>query len=88
MICEVGGKIDCEFWALEDLDTFNRECEVPKYAPGYLGFATNGGGEMFAFGPSGEIVCLPFIGMGPTSAKSIAWSFHEFRKLLTVISVD
>lgn len=87
LICEVAGKIDCEFWLLEDLATLNREYEVPKYAPGYFGFATNGGGEMFAFGPNGDIVCLPFIGMEPQSATSIAGSFHDFRKLLAPISV-
>jgi hypothetical protein len=31
------------------------------YAPGYFGFATSGGGEMFALLPSGEVVCLPFM---------------------------
>lgn len=87
LVCEVDGTIDCEFWPLEDLATLNREYEVPKYALGYFGFATNGGGEMFAFGPGGDIVCLPFIGMEPKSAKRIAGSFHEFRKLLAPISM-
>jgi hypothetical protein len=87
LICEVGGEMDCEFWPIEDLVTFNREYEVPRYASGYFGFATNGGGEMFAFGPEGEVVCLPFIGMEPKSARRIAGSFNEFRELLTPISV-
>lgn len=72
----------CEFWPLKELATFNVEYEVPIYAPGYFGFATSGGGEMFAFSPTNSIVCLPFIGMSPKEATPIAQNWKEFEGLL------
>jgi hypothetical protein len=58
------------------------EYEVPQYAPGFFGFATSGGGEMFAISPAGEIVCLPFIGMEPAVALLIAPSWSAFEGML------
>jgi hypothetical protein len=52
------------------------------FAPGYFGFATSGGGEMFALLPSGEVVCLPFIGMEPQVALPLASSWAEFEGML------
>lgn len=72
----------CEFWPMDELAKYNLEYEVPKYAPGYFGFATSGGGEMFAFAPSGEVVCLPFIGMEPAVALPVASSWTEFEAML------
>jgi hypothetical protein len=86
LVCELDANpYCCEFWKLDELESFNAEYEVPKYAPGFLGFATSGGGEMFAISPAGEIVCLPFIGMAPTAAVKIASSWHEFEGLLKAI---
>ena len=72
----------CEFWPQMELSKFNDQYEVPLYAPGFFGFATSGGGEMFAFSPSGAIVCLPFIGMEPAVATPIAPSWEAFEQML------
>ena len=72
----------CEFWPVDELAKYSLEYEVPKYAPGYFGFATSGGGEMFAFAPSGEVVCLPLIGMEPAVALPVAPSWAEFEAML------
>jgi hypothetical protein len=56
--------------------------EVAKYAPGFFGFASNGGGEMYAFSPTGAIVYLPFIGMEPKYARHLANSWQEFAVML------
>jgi hypothetical protein len=71
----------CEFWSLDQLDYLNREYEVAKYAPGFFGFATSGGGEMFAISPTGAVVCLPFIGMAPCAALELApdWAAFLFQ---------
>jgi len=69
----------CEFWPLGELDAYNSDYEVPEYAPGFLGFGTSGGGEMFAFSVDGKIVSLPFIGMAPDAAMLIAESWVEFE---------
>jgi len=72
----------CEFWPLAELEICNDDYQVHTEAPGYLGFATSGGGEMFAFSPFGAIVCLPFIGMEPAVALSIAPTWQQFEILL------
>jgi hypothetical protein len=73
----------CEFWPLDELVKYNEEYEVEKYAPGYFGFATSGGGEMFAFSPGNAIVCLPVIGMSPKHELAIAPSWSAFEVTLT-----
>jgi hypothetical protein len=83
LVCELDANpYCCEFWLLEDLDIFNREFQVPDYAPGFFGFATSGGGEMFAISPTGTIVCLPFIGMAPDAAMQIAATWSSFERML------
>ena len=57
-----------------------------KFAADYFGFATSGGGEMFALSPEGAVVCLPFIGMEPSAAIPIALSWSAFEgKLRNVL---
>jgi hypothetical protein len=72
----------CEFWPLGELEQYNTDYEVQSLAPGYFGFATSGGGEMYAISPSGAIVCLPFIGMSPQYASPIADSWPKFESML------
>ena len=72
----------CEFWPKDELDKLNVAYQVPVYAPGFFGFASSGGGEMFAISPKHEIVCLPFIGMAPSEALLVAESWATFERLL------
>jgi len=83
LVCELDASpFGCEFWPLEELSTYNFEYQVPTYAPGYLGFATSGGGEMFAISPTGAVVCLPFIGMRPSEAMQLASTWPAFERML------
>jgi hypothetical protein len=83
LVCELDANpYLCEFWPQEDLAKYNVEYEVSLYAPGYFGFATSGGGEMFAVSPSGAVVCLPFIGMEPAVALLVAPSWAAFETML------
>lgn len=72
----------CEFWPLAELEKYNREYQVGLYAPGYFGFATSGGGEMYAVSPAGKVVCLAFVGMSPHEELVIAGSWAEFEAML------
>jgi hypothetical protein len=72
----------CEFWPVNELTKYNKDCEVEEYAPGYFGFATSGGGEMYAVSPRGSIVCLAFIGMSPKEELPIAESWSAFERML------
>ena len=72
----------CEFWPQEEVERYNSEYQVPELAPGFLGFATSGGGEMLAISPNGTVVSLPFIGMAPSEALLVAESWSHFTALL------
>ena len=72
----------CEFWTFAEIEGFNVDYKVARWAPGYLGFATSGGGEMYAFAPRGAIVCLAFIGMSPKEELYVAPSWAEFKRML------
>ena len=74
--------IGANFGPQEELDKLNADYQVSTYAPEFFGFATSGGGEIFAISPHHEIVCLPFIGMAPNVALLVAKSWPEFEALL------
>ena len=83
LVCELDANpYCCEFWPLDQLDTYNHEYQVSTYAPGYFGFATSGAGEMFAISPAGAVVCLPFIGMEPAAAIQVAPTWAAFQGML------
>lgn len=69
-------------WPVENVEQFNMEYEVPKHAPGFLCFGSNGGGELLAFDENGAIFCIPAIGMEPKYAKRIADSWPEFERYI------
>lgn len=83
LVCEIDIEPwSCEFWPLEELISYNKDYDVPKNAPGYFGFATSGGGEMYALSPSGAVVCLAFVGMSPKEELPIAESWSSFEGML------
>jgi len=72
-------------WPLEQLVSLNLAYEAARYAPGFLLFGSNGGGEAYAFN-SGlrpmPIVAMPFVGMDPTVSQPIAVGFAGFLQKL------
>ena len=65
-------------WSVSELAQFNSEYEFPIYAPRFVAFASNGGGEAFAFDTRETpppIVEVPFIGMSHEDGKRVADSF-------------
>lgn len=83
LVCEMDkSPYLCEFWPHNELARYNDEYEVEQYAPGFFGFATSGGGEMYAISPTDSIVALPFIGMEPSVAVEIAPSWSQFEGML------
>jgi len=69
-----------ELWAVEDIPQENIAIEMDVYAPGFLAFAGNGGGEVFAFDIAGAVYMIPLIGMEAEQAIRIADSFAEFAE--------
>jgi hypothetical protein len=67
-------------WQLNEVEKNNKELEVEKYAPGFLGFGGDGGGELLAFDNKGIVYMLPMVGMEPRYARKIAASWVELEK--------
>jgi len=67
-------------WKADELKQFNEEYESGKYAPGLLLFASNGGGEGFAYDTRNspfKVVQVPFVGMSLKDAKPVANNFID-----------
>ncbi|MGD9364559.1 MAG: SMI1/KNR4 family protein [Desulfobacteraceae bacterium] len=74
---DFGGYFDLE--PLENIEQMNKDIEIEKYAPGFVAFASDGGGEVFAFDKEGQIFLLPLIGMEPSTATKVASTWKEFK---------
>jgi hypothetical protein len=70
-----------QFWPAEQVVDLNRGYQVELNLPGFFGFGSNGGGEMFAFdmrrGGDPQVVMVPFIAMTESEARVVAPSFGE-----------
>ena len=63
---------------IEDLFSLNRDYKVVEYAPGFIDFASTGGGDGFAFDVRQVPYCvyqMPFVGMSPDDSFLVADSF-------------
>ena len=49
-------------WPLDQVEKLNRQYEVTQSLPTYIGFGSNGGGELFAFEEKHQVVMVPFVG--------------------------
>jgi hypothetical protein len=68
-------------WKAEQVNEFNVGYEVPRWAPGFWGFGSNGGGEILAFDfriSPPAVVMLPMIGLDPEEVILISANFAEF----------
>ena len=64
-------------WPLDKLADYNADVEIEVYAPGFIAFGGDGGGELLAFDVSGAVVMLPMIGMKLRYATRVADSFQD-----------
>ncbi|WP_322052077.1 SMI1/KNR4 family protein [Paraburkholderia bannensis] len=64
-------------WPVDEIFQNNADVEIGTYAPGFVAFAGNGGGELLAFDLAGAVFMLPLIGMASDTAIRIADSFQE-----------
>ncbi|MCC9657970.1 SMI1/KNR4 family protein [Rhodopirellula halodulae] len=70
-------------WASFEVIPFNADYELREYAPAFLAFGSNGGGELFAFDTriSGDSVfLLPAIGMSNDDGMLFADSMDAFAR--------
>jgi hypothetical protein len=67
-----------QLWRPNDIEQMNHEYKVSKFAPGFLGFGSSGGGELLAFDSVGRVAMIPMIGMSSKEARLVAGSWSEF----------
>lgn len=72
-----------QLWALEEAEALNRDYKVHEFAPGFVGFGSDGGGEMLAFDSIGAVFMIPFIGDGVEDAKRIGKDWSEIVSRIT-----
>lgn len=72
-----------QLWQPSDIEKMNQDYKVADYAPGFLGFGSDGGGEMLAFDSTGSVYMIPFVGMEPEEAQKIAESWSEIANRIT-----
>jgi hypothetical protein len=58
-------------WRPEEIEEFNRDYQLPEFAPGFITFGGNGGGELLVVNEQGEVFYMPAI--------KIAGSLQEFK---------
>ena len=67
-------------WGEDEGASANIAMDMDVYAPGFVAFAGNGGGEIYAFDAVGAVFMLPMIGMEPEAAIRVADDFLEFTQ--------
>lgn len=72
-----------QLWHPDEVEELNESYRVAEYAPGFLGFGSDGGGEMLAFDAAGAVFKIPFVGMAPKEAQRIAGSWGEVTARIT-----
>jgi len=61
-------------WPVAEIEKMNGEYQVAEFMEGFLGFGSDGGGEMLAFDVTGAVYKLPFVGY---SSKEDAWKVAD-----------
>jgi cell wall assembly regulator SMI1 len=85
----VGGSY-LAMWPIASLADLNMKARVPEFVPDLIVFATDGGGEGYAFErQTGSFVNVPMIGMRVVERTSIGDSFASFLSwLASRVSVE
>lgn len=75
-----------QLWSSADVLEHNKGYAIAECLPGFIGFGSNGGGELLAFdtqsGKPWKIVMIPFISTSADEARVIANDFAEFIRAI------
>ena len=69
-----------QLWHPDEIEEMNQKIGVPEIVPGFLGFGSDGGGELLAFDEQGAVFMLPMVGMEARYARKIADSWSDIRE--------
>lgn len=80
IVATAKGNHDIILWGDDEVVSANTALEVDLCAPGFVAFAGNGGGEVFAFDEAGAVFMLPLVGMDPEAATKVAGGLLELAR--------
>ena len=69
-----------QLWPPDEVEEMNAQLGVNAKLPGFLGFGSDGGGELLAFDKKGSVFMIPMVGMEAKYARKIADSWDEIRE--------
>ena len=69
-------------WEPENIEEYNNDYELFKYAPGFTAFGSNGANELLVVDESGSVYTIPAIGMEPKYADKIAESISDLKQYM------
>jgi len=81
--CTEGNPGYFALWHPDEIEANNQNLDIASRAPGFLGFGTDGGGELLVFDATGAVFMLPLVGMEPKHAQRIADSWNEVVQRIT-----
>jgi len=68
-----------QLWPLAEIAELNAGYQIEQFAPGFLAFGSNGGGEILVFDARHRVFMIPAVGMSPDQARLVADSWTEFE---------
>jgi len=71
-------------WSFDAIPKNNYDVQIEMYAPGFVAFGGDGGGELLVFDETGAVFMLPMVGMEPSSAIRIAEDCQELVSRLEI----
>ncbi|MCC9657973.1 SMI1/KNR4 family protein [Rhodopirellula halodulae] len=72
-----------DLWEAADVVQFNADYMLPRFAPSFFAFGSNGGGELFAFDSRRDddaVLMVPTIGMSDDTSLPFADSVDAFAQ--------
>jgi len=69
-------------WEPENIEEYNKDYEVSKYAPDFIAFGSNGGDELLVVNKEGIVYTIPGIGMDPKYANKIAKNISDLKQYM------
>ena len=69
-------------WEPENIEEYNQDYKIKEYAPGFIAFGSNGGGELLVINEQGVVYSLPAVGMAPEYAEKIAESIEDLKQYM------
>ena len=70
-------------WQPDELEEINQDYQLCEFAPEFITFGGNGGGELLVINDKEEVFYIPTIGISPKAAIKIANNLKTFKQSMS-----